>query len=119
MSIPEDVRAFNVLVTTSFDNAMDTVESVHRNAMELYLGLLTDVGFPAERADALAARHRQFLRRAYGAVCTINHDLGDMIVEQVENVSRFAESIGVPLPDSPSAEVANLTRLVDRRRGTQ
>lgn len=29
------------------------------------------------------------------------------------------ESIGVPLPDSPSAEIANLTKLVNRRRGSQ
>jgi hypothetical protein len=119
MSIPEDVRSFNELVVTSFDNAMDTVESVHHNAIALYLGLLTEVGLPRERADALTDRHRALLRRVYGAVCTVNHDLGDMVVAQVENVSRFAESIGVPLPDSPAAEVDELARVLRLRRDSR
>lgn len=116
MSLVEDVRAFNDLVTTSFDNAMGTVETVHQTVAELYLGVLTEVGLPSDRADALAGRHRSLLRTVYGAICSANHELGDLVVVQMEQLGAFAERIGVPLPDSPSAEIVELTRVVSRRR---
>jgi hypothetical protein len=116
MSLVEDVRSFNDLVTTSFDNAMGTVETVHQTVAELYLGVLTELGFPAGTADALAGRHRSLLRTVYGAICSANHELGELVVEQMDQLSTFADRIGVPLPDSPSAEVEELTRVLARRR---
>lgn len=116
MTLVEDVRAFNDLVTTSFDNAILTVETVHQTVAELYLGVLTEVGLASDRADALAGRHRSLLRTVYGAICSANHELGDLVVVQMEQLGAFAERIGVPLPDSPSAEVVELTRVLSRRR---
>lgn len=119
MTLVEDVRAFNDLVTTSFDNAMGTVETVHQTVAELYLGVLTEVGFPSDTADALAGRHRSLLRTVYGAICSANHELGDLVVVQMEQLGAFAERIGVPLPDSPSAEVDELARVLRLRRDSR
>ena len=86
---------------------------------ELYLGVLTEVGFPSETADALAGRHRSLLRTVYGAICSSNHDLGDLVVVQMEQLGAFAERIGVPLPHSPSAEVDELARVLRMRRDSR
>jgi hypothetical protein len=52
----------------------------------------------------------------YGAICSANHELGDLIVVQMEQLGTFAERIGVPLPDSPRDEVEGaVTRLTGRR----
>jgi hypothetical protein len=110
MTLADDVEAFNDLITTSFDNAMGTVESVHQTVAELSLGLLSEVGLPADTAADLADRHRQVLRRTYGAICFANHQLGALVVEQMGQVSRFAERIGVPLPDSPAPVVEGVVR---------
>jgi len=116
MSLVEDVRSFNDLVTASFDNAMGTVETVHQTVAELYLGVLTEFGFPSETAGTLAGKHRHLLRTVYGAICSANHELGDLVVEQMGQLSAFADRIGVSIPDSPSAEVDELTRMLARRR---
>jgi hypothetical protein len=119
MTLARDVRSFNELVTTSFDNAMGTVETVHQTVAELYLGLLTEVGLPQQQADDLATRHRGLLRRVYGAICSANHELGDLVVEQFEGISRFAESIGVPLPDRGVPENDELARVLSARRSAR
>jgi hypothetical protein len=120
MNIVEDVRSYNELITASFDNAMHTVEMVHQSGVDMYLGVLSELGFPSETADSLSARHRSLLRRVYGGICALNHELGELVVEQVNQVSRFADNIGVPFPGTPAPSQADdIARMLERRRREQ
>jgi hypothetical protein len=116
MSLTEDVRAYAELVTTSFDNAMSTVETVHQGVADMVLGVMQEAGLPSDAASGISDRHRRTLRTVYGAICSANHELGDLIVVQMEQLGTFADRIGLPLPDSPRDEVEGaVTRLTGRR----
>jgi hypothetical protein len=116
MSLTEDVRAYAELVTTSFDNAMSTVETVHQGVADMVLGVMQEAGLPSDAASGFSDRHRRTLRMVYGAICSANHELGDLIVVQMEQLGTFADRIGLPLPDSPRDEVEGaVTRLTGRR----
>jgi hypothetical protein len=115
MSLTEDVRAYADLVTSSFDNAMSTVETVHQGVAEMVLGVLREAGFPDGPAASISDRHRRTLRTVYGAICSANHELGDLIIVQMEQLSTFADRIGLPLPDSPVDEVEGAVSRISRR----
>jgi hypothetical protein len=116
MTLTDDVRAYAELVTTSFDNAMSAVETVHQGVVDMVLELLAEIGLPEDAKAGVSQRHQRGLRAVYGAVCAANHQIGDLVVVQMEQLGTFAERIGVPLPDAPAAQVdAVVTRLHPRR----
>ncbi len=118
MSLADDVRAYAELVTTSFDNAMSTVETVHQGVAEMVLGVLGEAGLPSDATSGIADRHRRTLRTVYGAICAANHELGDLVVVQMDNLSSFADRIGLPFPDSPAEEIDAAVSSLPRRRST-
>ena len=93
MTLEEQVVAYNDLITSSFTNAMGTVERLHQNLAEISLDVLCEVGLPKEPADAFKEHHRTILRTMYGGITSANDELGRLVVTQWSQINRFAAGI--------------------------
>ena len=78
MSFEDRVSAFNMLVQSSFRNAMDSVESIHQTTAEMPLDMLVEYGYPEDKAEAAKESHRQLLGIVYGGICSANEELGNL-----------------------------------------
>jgi hypothetical protein len=90
MSIQDRVSMLNDLIQASFGNAMNAVESIHRTGAEMPLGVLKELGFPEEKVAPIRDSHREILRIMYGGIVSANKELGNLMVLQTGELTKFA-----------------------------
>jgi hypothetical protein len=90
MSIQDRVSMLNDLIQASFGNAMNAVESIHRTGAEMPLGVLKELGFPEEKVAPIRDSHREILRLMYGGIVSANKELGNLMVLQTGELTKFA-----------------------------
>jgi hypothetical protein len=106
MTLADHVRAYDALIESSFDNAVGAVQSVHFTFVDMSVGLLREVGLPASLADGFTERHRRAMNGIYDGVRATNHQLGGLVVAQVELISDFARSLNAEVlgdADAPAS----------------
>lgn len=93
MSIQDRVSIFNDLIQASFSNAMNTVQSIHQTSAEMPLGVLKELGYPEERVEDIRNAHGEILNILYGGIKSANKELGNLIVLQTGELTKFAGSM--------------------------
>lgn len=93
MSVVHQVDAYRHLIVASFENAMGTMERVHQASMGMSVDLMKELGVPEGPADAFKSKHQRMLHTIYGSICAVNAEFGELVVVQVDNVSRFTRGI--------------------------
>ena len=90
MTVADKAGKFNDLVQASFRNAMDAVEDIHHTSAEIPIDVLTELGYPADKAQTIKDSHRRILRIVYGGICNAHEDLGKLVVQQFGELAKLA-----------------------------
>lgn len=93
MNIVDNVTKLNSFIQLSFRNGMETVERIHQATFEIPLDMAAELGFPKDRVDEIKGMHRRILSNVYGTVCSINSQMGALVVRQVGEVKTFADDL--------------------------
>ena len=102
MNLVEQVDAYRGLVQRSFENATETVEHVHQRFAEMSLDVLHEIGLPENVADRAKAKHQRVMHTFYDGVRYTNAELGELVVRQFDQISRFASNLNASLLPSPT-----------------
>ena len=102
MNLVEQVDAYRGLIQRSFDNATVAVEHVHQRFAEMSFDVLHEIGLPQGLTDGAKAKHERVMHTLYEGVRFTNAEIGDLVVRQFDQISRFASNLNASLLPSPT-----------------
>ena len=92
-------------VQEAVDRGANSVESIHQYIADLPFEALEVTGLLRQDRFDLRAKHRQTIGTVYNAIRRINHEIGQLISDQFENVeeSKDVDDLirGTPAPVAP------------------
>jgi len=111
MSIVDKVAQMNAAVQAFVQTGLDTVEKYHQATVDVPVDFARGLGLGKTKADLIKGTHQRMLTNLYGAVVSVNNQLGDMVVAQFRETEGLVGSLAGA--DKPSAE-----KTVARKKAT-
>jgi hypothetical protein len=111
MSIVDKVTQANAAVQALVQTGLDTVEKYHQAAVEVPVDFARGLGLGKTKADLIKGTHQRMLTNLYGAVVSVNKQLGDMVVAQVRETEGLVGSLA-------GAGKASAEKPVARKKAT-
>jgi hypothetical protein len=111
MSIVDKVTQANAAVQAFVQTGLDTVEKYHQAAVEVPVDFARGLGLGKTKADLIKGTHQRMLTNLYGAVVSVNKQLGDMVVAQVRETEGLVGSLA-------GAGKASAEKPVARKKAT-
>jgi len=102
MNLVEQVDAYRGLIQRSFDNATEAVEHVHQRFAEMSFDVLHEIGLSKNVTDRAKAKHGRVMHTIYDGVRFTNAEIGELVVRQFDQISRFASNLNASLLPSPT-----------------
>ena len=93
MSIVDKAIQANAVVQAVVQTGLDTVEKYHQAAVEVPVDFARGLGLGKPKADLIKGTHQRMLTNLYGAVVSVNKQLGDMVVAQVRETEGLVGSL--------------------------
>jgi hypothetical protein len=104
VNLVEQVDSYRWLIQRSFDNATGAVEHVHQRFAEMSFDVLHELGLPQGVTDRSKAKHGRVMHTIYEGVRYTNAEIGDLVVRQFDQISRFASNLNASLLPSPTVD---------------
>ncbi len=93
MGLLDKVKVYKDFLQASFENAMTTVERIHQTSVSIPIDMLREVGYPADQAEQIKETHARLLRILYGGIAKAHDELGELVVQQVGQLTKLAEGM--------------------------
>ena len=93
MGALDKVRVYKDFLQASFENAMTTVERIHQTSVSIPVDMLREAGYPADQAEQIKETHGRLLRILYGGIVSAHDELGELVVQQVGQLTKLAEGM--------------------------
>ena len=111
MSIVDKMAQVNAGVQAFVQAGLDTVERYHQATAEVPVDFARGLGLGKTKADLIKGTHQRMLTNLYGAVVSVNKQLGDMVVAQVRETEGLVGSLA-------GAGKASAEKPVARKKAT-
>jgi len=111
MSIVDKVAQMNAAVQAFVQTGLDTVEKYHQAAVDVPVDFARGLGLGKTKADLIKGTHQRMLTNLYGAVVSVNNQLGDMVVAQFRETEGLVGSLA-------GADKASAEKPVARKKAT-
>ena len=94
MGVADKTREYNKFVQKSFRNSVTSVQKVHQTMAEIQVDMLQIGGLPEDWGEKMKTTHGNFIDIIYSSVVDAYGELGQLIVNQVENMYELADDFG-------------------------
>lgn len=93
MSIVDKVTQANAAIQAFVHTGLDTVGAYHQAAILVPVDLARSLGLEKAKADLIRDTHQRMVTNLYGAVGSVNQQLGDLLVGQVRETEGLVASL--------------------------
>ncbi|MFW2403703.1 MAG: hypothetical protein ACN4GT_02975 [Gammaproteobacteria bacterium] len=104
MSIVDKVTQTNAAIQAFVQAGLDTVGAYHQAAILVPVDLARSLGLEKAKADLIRDTHQRMVTNLYGAVGSVNRQLGDLLVGQVRETEGLVASLTGAGPTQAAAE---------------